>query len=97
MCGRFASAVVSWHSGGELASTTLSIRREFYNSGSGRGAIVVAQQAAQALAPLDLACVVEMARLRADESVGQLDDCAPRDNGRRNCEWLPATTPRGRR
>ena len=71
MCGRFASAVVSWHSGGELASTPLSIRRAFYNSGSGRGAIVVVQQAAQALAPLDFACVVEMARFRADESVGQ--------------------------
>ena len=70
-CGRFASAVVSWHSGGELTSTTLSIRQEFYNSGSGRGAIVVVQQAAEALAPLDLACVVEMARFRADESVGQ--------------------------
>ena len=71
MCGRFASAVVSWRSGGELASTTLIIRRAFYNSGSGRGAIVVVQQAAEALAPLDLACVVEMARFRADESVGQ--------------------------
>ena len=46
-------------------------RREFYKSGSGRGAIVVVQQAAQALAPQDLAFVVEMARFRADESVGQ--------------------------
>ena len=61
MCGRFASAVVSWHSGGENASAPLGIRREFYHSGSGRGARVVVQQTAQALAPLDLACVVEMA------------------------------------
>ena len=65
------AAVVSWHSGGELASTPLSIRRAFYNSGSGRGAIVVVQQAAQALAPLDLACVVQMAHLWTDELVRQ--------------------------
>ena len=44
-------------------------RREFYSSGS--GAVVVVQHAAQALAPLDLTCVAEMARLWADELVRQ--------------------------
>jgi hypothetical protein len=36
-----------------------------------RGAIVVVERAAQALAPLDRACVSQMARLWADESVRQ--------------------------
>src|ERR1022692_4125403 len=35
------------------------------------GAIVVVQRASQALAPLDHACVSQMPRLRADESVRQ--------------------------
>src|SRR2546425_10037629 len=38
---------------------------------SRRRAIVVVQRAAQALAPLDHACVSQMARLRADESIRQ--------------------------
>jgi len=38
---------------------------------SGRGAVIVVQHAAQALAPLDHACVSKMARFWADESVGQ--------------------------
>ena len=35
------------------------------------GAVVVVQHAAQALTPLDHACVSKMARFWADESVGQ--------------------------
>ena len=38
---------------------------------SGRGAVIVVQHAAQALAPLDHACVSKMARFWVDESVGQ--------------------------
>ena len=38
---------------------------------SGRGAVIVVQHAAQALAPLDHACVSKKARCWADESVGQ--------------------------
>src|SRR6266850_5543876 len=38
---------------------------------SGRGAVIVVQHAAQALAPLDHACVSKMARFWAEQSVGQ--------------------------
>jgi hypothetical protein len=65
-----ANAVRSWTASSLLLSHS-QIRRGFYSSGSGRGAIVVVQHAAQALAPLDLACIVEVARLWADELVRQ--------------------------
>ena len=48
-----------------LGSTAGNLTR---SSGS---AVVVVQHAAQALAPLDHACVSKMARFWADESVGQ--------------------------
>ena len=63
MCERLAyliylqAAIASWH------------RPKFNNSG--RGAVIVVQHAAQALAPLDHACVSKMARFWAEESVGQ--------------------------
>src|SRR5260221_14313652 len=49
------AAIASWH------------RPKFTNSG--RGAVIVAQHAAQALAPLDHARVSQLARFAADESV----------------------------
>ena len=44
-------------------------RREFYSSGS--GAVVVVQHAAQALAPLDLTCVAEMANRAAKRDASE--------------------------
>ncbi len=55
----------SWHRG-ELVLTESS-----YRSDSGSGAVVVVQQAAQALAPLDLTGIVEVASLWTDELVRQ--------------------------
>ena len=49
-------------------------RREFFQSAATAALTALTSPEgllAQALVPLDLACVVEMARFRADESVGQ--------------------------
>src|SRR5215472_6864942 len=46
----------------------IDIPRSFHGSG---GTVIVVQHAAQALAPLNLACIVEMASLGPDELVRQ--------------------------
>jgi len=48
---------------------TIGIRPEFSSSGS--GAVVVVQHAAQALAPLDLTCVAEMANRAAKRDASE--------------------------
>ena len=61
----FASAILSWH------QPWSTVAQNFTCSSSGSGRECVVQQAAEALPPLDLACVVEVASLRDDELVRQ--------------------------
>jgi hypothetical protein len=68
--GFFARAILFPVPDGKSAQPRSAVA-ENSSSGSGSGAIVVVQHAAQTLAPLDLACVIEVARLWADELVRQ--------------------------
>ena len=65
-CG-YAASSRHWPAS-SCSARLIGIPRSFYSSG---GTVIVVQHAAQALASLNLACIVEMASLGADELVRQ--------------------------